>query len=61
VISHSEIERLQAEAAYYRDRVALLRAKLYRTGLGTNLRLQELERKLERAKQRLRQARSTSG
>jgi len=57
VSSGNEIDQLQAEAAYYRDRVALLRAKLYRWGLGTNPRLQELERALERAQQRLREAR----
>ena len=55
--SRNEIDRLQAEVNYYRDRVALLRAKLYRWGLGTNPRLQELERELERAKQRLRDVR----
>ena len=52
--STGELERLQAEARYYHDRVALLRAKLYRWGLGSNARLQELERELERAEQRLR-------
>jgi hypothetical protein len=57
VSSCNEIDELQAEAAYCRDRVALLRAKLYRLGLGTNARLQELERELERAQQRLRDAR----
>jgi hypothetical protein len=56
--SHNEIDQLQADAAYCRDRVALLRAKLYRRGLGTNARLQELERELERARQRLRKARA---
>ncbi len=56
--SHTEIDQLQAEAAYYRDRVALMRAKLYRWGVGTNPRLQELERELERAQQRLREARN---
>ena len=55
--SRSEIERLRAEADYYRDRVALLRAKLYRWGVGTNARLQQLERELERAQQRLSDAR----
>jgi len=57
VSSGDEIDQLRAEAAYYRDRVALMRAKLYRWGLGTNPRLQELERELERAQQRLREAR----
>ncbi len=59
--SPSEIDQLQADAAYYHDRVALLRAKRYRWGLGTNARLQELERELERAEQRLRQARVRAG
>jgi hypothetical protein len=58
VSSSPEIERLQAEASYCRDRVALLRAKLYRRGLGSNARLQALERELERAEQRLRAAHS---
>jgi len=58
VSSRNEIDQLQADADYYRDRVALLRAKLYRWGLGTNARLQELERQLERAQQRLRDARA---
>jgi predicted nucleic acid-binding Zn-ribbon protein len=57
VSSRNEIEQLQAEADYYRDRVALLRVKLYRCGVGTNARLQQLERELERAQQRLRDAR----
>lgn len=48
-----EIELLQADVSYYHDRVALLRAKLYRWGLGSNARLQELERELDRAEQRL--------
>ncbi len=48
-----KIELLQADARYYRDRVALLRAKLYRWGLGSNARLRELEGELERAEQRL--------
>jgi predicted nucleic acid-binding Zn-ribbon protein len=53
----SEVEQLRTEVNYCRDRVALLRAKLYRWGLGTNARLQQLERELERAQQRLRDAR----
>jgi hypothetical protein len=56
VSSANEIEQLQAEVDYYRDRVALLRAKLYRWGVGSNARLQQLERKLGRAEQRLRDA-----
>ncbi len=52
-----EIELLRADVLYYRDRVALLRAKLYRWGQGSNAHLHELEAELERAKQRLREAR----
>jgi hypothetical protein len=57
VSSGNEIEQLRADADYYHDRVALLRAKLYRWGLGSNARLQSLERELERAQQRLDDAR----
>ncbi len=56
--SSGERELLQADARYYRDRVALLRAKLYRWGQGSNAQLKELERSLERAEQRLREHRS---
>ena len=56
-MSARQAEQLQAEVNYYRDRVALLRAKLYRWGVGSNARLQQLERELERAEQRLRDAR----
>ena len=59
-MSWGQVDQLRAEADYYRDRVALLRAKLYRWGLGTNARLQQLERELEAAEQRLRAARSRS-
>lgn len=52
-----QIEQLQAEVNYYRDRAALLRAKLYRSGLGTTTRWQEFERELARPEQRLRIAR----
>jgi hypothetical protein len=48
-----ELEMARAEAHYYRDRVALLRAKNYRWGLGTSARLEQLERELERAERRL--------
>jgi hypothetical protein len=57
VSSLSELEQLQADADYYHDRVALLRAKLYRWGLGSTPRLRALERELELAQQRLRDAR----
>jgi len=57
VSSPGEIEQLQAEADYYHDRVALLRAKRYRWGLGPSARLDALERELGRARQRLCDAR----
>jgi hypothetical protein len=56
-MSSNQIEQLQADADYYHDRAALLRAKLYRWGLGTNAQLQEFERELELARQRLREER----
>lgn len=57
VSASDHIDQLQAEADYYRDRVALMRAKLYRMGLGSNARLLALERDLERAQRRLHYAR----
>lgn len=53
-----EVELALAEARYCRDRVALLRAKNYRWGLGESARLQQLERELKRAEQRLSTLRS---
>jgi hypothetical protein len=58
VSSGSEIESLKADARYYHDRVSLLRAKLYRWGLGSNARLEDLERKLERAEKRVQDERA---
>lgn len=55
-----EIAQLEAEANYYRDRVALLRARLYRRAIGSNSRLEELERALARAQRLLREARHGS-
>jgi hypothetical protein len=49
----NELELARAEQRYYRDRVALLRAKRYRWGLGASPRLRELERRLQRAEVRL--------
>ena len=53
-----ELELARAQAGYYKDRVALLRAKQYRWGLGTSPRLRLLERELERAERRLAEMRS---
>ncbi len=51
--SAGELELARAEVRYYRDRVALLRAKHYRWGMGSSPRLEQLERELLRAEQRL--------
>jgi hypothetical protein len=56
-VSSNELEQLQADADYWHDRVALLRAKLYRWGLGTNAQLEELERELALAQARLHEER----
>jgi hypothetical protein len=56
-MSSDVLEQLQADADYYHDQVALLRAKLYRWGLGTNAQLQELERELALVQERLREER----
>ena len=53
-----EIEAIQAEVNYYRDSVALLRARLYRRGAADTPRLQELQRRLASAQARLRIARA---
>jgi hypothetical protein len=56
-----EIELARADVRYCRDRVALLRAKLYRWGLQPSPRLRELERELQHAEQRLRDVRFPRG
>jgi hypothetical protein len=56
--STREIELAQADVCYCHDRVALLRAKLYRWGLRPDARLRKLERQLQRAEQHLRDVRS---
>jgi hypothetical protein len=53
--SRSEIDQLQTDANYYRDRIALLRAKLYRWGMGPNEHMRQLEQRLERTERRLRE------
>ena len=56
--SSSDLELAEADARYNRERVALLRAKLYGRGSGPNARLEQLERESERSEQRLRKLRS---
>jgi hypothetical protein len=53
VSSSNGSEMLEADVRYYRERLSLLRAKLYRQGSGSSSRLRELERELELAEQRL--------
>ena len=55
-----ELEAIQAEVNYYRDSVALLRARLYRQGIADTPRLEELQRKLDSARRRLQTARATA-
>ena len=56
--SERDIELLEADARYYRDRVALLRAKLYRWGEASTPQLKELERRLTGAEEQLRAMRA---
>ena len=53
-----QIEAIEAEFHYYKDSVALLRARLYRRGAANTPRLEELQRKLASAERRLRVARA---
>ena len=55
-----QIEDIQAEVNHYRDSVALLRARLYRRGMGSTPRLEELQRRLASAQRRLRAARGAA-
>jgi hypothetical protein len=55
-----QIEDIQAEVNHYRDSVALLRARLYRRGMGSTPRLEELQRRLDSAQRRLRAARGAA-
>lgn len=56
--SAREIEMAQADVRDCHDRVALLRAKLYRWGVRPSPRLRELEGDLQRAEERLRHVRA---
>jgi hypothetical protein len=58
--SSGDIELLRADARDCHDQVALLRAKLYRWGLEPSARLQELERELTHAQERLADATARS-
>lgn len=56
MITSGAIELLRADVRDCHDHVSLLRAKLYRWGLGSNSQLQKLEGELEQAEQRLNDA-----
>jgi outer membrane protein TolC len=56
--SPQEIAAIEAEVNYYRDSVALMRARLYRRGDGTTPRFEELQRRLDSAQRRLAAARA---
>ncbi len=56
-----DIELLEEDARYYHDRVALLRAKLYRWGQRATPQLRDLERRLAKAEGRLRAKRGRTG
>jgi hypothetical protein len=58
VSAAQEIELLEADERHYKDRVALLRARLYRWGQAPTPQLRELERRLAAAQRRLRERRS---
>ena len=53
-----QIDDLHAEVNHYRDSVALLRVRLYRRGIRSNQRLEELQTRLDSARRRLREARA---
>ncbi len=56
--SSSDLELAEADARYIRERVALLRAKLYGRGLGSRAQLERLERESERSERRVRELRA---
>ena len=56
MITRGAIELLGADVRDCHDHVSLLRAKLYRCGLGPIAQLQKLEEEFEHAQQRLRDA-----
>jgi hypothetical protein len=54
--SGPDLERLEAEAQYHRERLALYRARVYGGKLTSETRLRELQRTSEAADARLRAA-----
>jgi hypothetical protein len=60
-VSEAELARLEAEARYHRERLALYRAKAYGPGPTSLARLRELERTSAGAQARLKQAQRARG
>jgi hypothetical protein len=54
----SDMELAKADARYLRERISLLRARLYRRGESSTPQLVELERRLVGAEHRLRELRA---
>ena len=54
-VARRELELLEANARYYRESLALVRAKLYRRGEASSARLLEFQRRLVHAERRLRE------
>jgi hypothetical protein len=57
--SAGELEQLTAEVRHYRDRLSLLRARVYSGKPSSEARLREFERSLQGAQQRLRAAQAS--
>ena len=55
--SANELEQLVAEVRHFRDRLSLLRARVYSGKPSSDARLREFERSLQSAERRLRAAR----
>ena len=55
--SANQLEQLMAEVRHYRERMSLLRARVYSGKPSSDARLRELERSLQSAERRLREAR----
>lgn len=53
-----QIAAIEAEFNYYKDSVALLRARQYRWGVASTPRLEELQRRRDSAERRLSAARA---
>jgi hypothetical protein len=55
--SANQLEQLMAEVRHYRERLSLLRARVYSGKPSSDARLREFERSLQSAERRLREAR----